>query len=92
MTTTPHTFLLGAEGCSEAEGLSWVREATPQETDALVLRILAPYQGADPAPRASDLFVDKTGRPYWAMALLPEAPPDVWARLGTAQRAVHLYP
>ena len=66
------TFLLGAEGCLEAQNCGWVRDATDAEIDAFKSAAgLTDEQIKEYNP-------DKTGRPYWWKTLTDDAPE--WAK------------
>ena len=55
-------LLLGAEGCSEAEGVDWLRDPTPDET--------ADFWHDNPVVSN----IDHNGRPYFLVAVEPSAP------------------
>jgi len=74
------TLLVGAEGAAEIEGQSWVREATEQERQEFIERVL---NGDEERYRNST--VDGTGRPYFLLTILADAPADIQAK---AQRCV----
>lgn len=81
MTSHPiSTLLVGAEGVAEIDGLSWVREATDDEREVLVKRV---FKGNRGKYRAA--LVDSTGRPYFLLTVLADAPAEVQAK---AQRCV----
>jgi hypothetical protein len=82
MRPDPLVVLLGAEGVSELEGQSWLREASADETAAFVA-------GLGLAPEANP-FLDRLGRPYWAMVLMPDAPEPLRAKARRYQRLVRL--
>lgn len=67
----PMFFLIGAEGAQEIQLEPWQREATAYELGKHMdaLRI------ADAT--ATDLTRDGTGRPYFLIAILPDAPPYI---------------
>ena len=58
-----YTILLSAEQCAEHEnaGDDWIRDATNKE--------IAAVQERYPGIVFGDLFVDKTGRPYYWMTV-----------------------
>jgi len=88
-----YTCFLGAEGCSEAEGLDWVRPATEEEVDALLNSRLGKEEGSREKKALHDaLSLDRTGRPYWPMTFLEEAPEEAKTRAQTFSRMVHLFP
>ncbi len=74
------TLLVGAEGAAEIDGLPWVREATDDERQAFIERVL---DGDEERYRNST--VDRTGRPYFLLTILADAPADIQAK---AQRCV----
>lgn len=76
-------LLVGAEGVSETEGQSWLREATDEETKLFVedcRNQIRESRGAGPASEFSlgSYSVDNNNRPYWLMAVLvhPETPDE----------------
>lgn len=60
--------LLAAEGMAELEGLDWVRDAAEDEVRAYQER----HQLTQEEYRR--VIVDRTGRPYWPVTLLDNAP------------------
>jgi len=71
-------LLIGAEGCSEAEGQPWLRE--PTETEAEEFAKHAGNSG----------FIDHTGRPYFLKAVRGNAPDEIWEKASTQLRVVRL--
>lgn len=68
-------LLLGAEGCSEAASVPWLRDATADEQRLFIEHCRAPLLKAKRLKRAEDfdyteLAVDGTGRPFWLKAVL----------------------
>jgi hypothetical protein len=80
MNETTATLLLGAEGCSEASGVPWLRDATDEEVQAVLAT----------EPKAGELLLDGTGRPYFWMTVLPGAPAWALAKARRVLRAVRL--
>jgi len=71
-------LLVGAEGCSEAGDVAWLRDATEAETDVLKARLQRMHE-QDTSQGAFDFSrykVDGNGRPYWVKTVLitPETP------------------
>lgn len=60
--------LVAAEGMAELEGLDWVRDAAEDEVRAYQER----HQLTQEEYRR--VIVDRTGRPYWPVTLLDNAP------------------
>ena len=60
--------LLAAEGMAEVEGAEWLRDATDEERLAFSQR----HDLSDDQFRR--LIIDHTGRPYWLVTLLQNAP------------------
>jgi hypothetical protein len=60
--------LVAAEGMAELEGLDWVRDATEEEVRAYQER----HQLTEEEYRR--VILDRTGRPYWPVAILDNAP------------------
>ncbi len=72
------TLLVGAEGCAEAEGAEWLREATDEEAK----------QFAAENPKVAN--IDGIGRPYFLMTVLDSAPADVLERAKRNLRVLRL--
>lgn len=61
--------LVAAEGVADLNGVAWARRATREESLA--------FQANNPnAP-----WVDRTGRPYWLVAIYEDAPPEVLVKV-----------
>jgi hypothetical protein len=73
-----HTLLVGAEGCAETQGCDWIREATPEAAEAY--KVVPEYT------------VDGTGRPYFLMTVLDNAPPEVLAHVKKFRRVLRVTP
>jgi hypothetical protein len=63
------TVLVGAEGAAEVESEGWVRPATDEEKQAFIAQAFA---SDDERYRAA--AVDRTGRPYFLLTVLSNAP------------------
>lgn len=74
------TLLVGAEGAAEIDGLPWVREATDEEREEFIERVLD-----SDGERYLNSTVDRTGRPYFLLTIQADAPTDIQV---TAQRCV----
>lgn len=86
MTQQPiSTLLVGAEGAAEIDGLSWVRDATDEERQAFIERVL---DGDEERYRNS--IVDGTGRPYFLMTVMADAPADIQAKANRCVRCLRL--
>lgn len=79
------TLLVGAEGAAELEGQSWVRDATDDERQAFIERVL---DGDEERYRNST--VDRTGRPYFLLTILADAPSDIQAKAKQCVRCLRL--
>lgn len=90
-------ILVGAEGCSEAEGAPWLREATEQEKDLFISNCRNSIRG-ELGDKAADEFCysdfakDRVGRPYFLMAVLdhPETPLKAKDKATQYHRAIRL--
>jgi hypothetical protein len=88
-----HIFLLGAEGVAES-GITHGefpggREATKEETDMFIKQLLESGQW----PKDFDPFMDRTGRPYWCIAVdldNPELDEQTRERVASAVRVVRI--
>ena len=84
--------LVGAEGMADQlQGVDWAREATKDEHAAFCegLKLLCKAQlGVTP----QDYFTDNTGRPYWLVAVLDNAPAIARERAERFRRVVCLLP
>lgn len=72
-------ILVGAEGCAETEGVSWMRDPTAEEMDGFkdYCRGLSIRQhGRDRKFDFTEWTLDGTGRPYWLKVVMvtPETP------------------
>lgn len=86
MTQQPiSTLLIGAEGTAEIDGLPWVREATDKERQAFIERVL---DGDEERYRNST--VDRTGRPYFLLTILADAPIEIQAKAKRCVRCLRL--
>lgn len=72
--------LVAAEGMAELEGLDWVRDATEEEVRAYQKR----HQLTEEEYRR--VIMDRTGRPYWPVTLLDNAPEIAVEKAGTYAR------
>lgn len=79
-------ILLGAEGVMEVEGVPWIRDTSPDELETFK------EQHRLSAVDFEELCIDETGRPYFLMALLHDAPAQVRTRAQGACRLRRLYP
>jgi len=85
------TLLLGAEGVSETEGKDWIRDATADEIEDLKNAIADASRTIDRLDDAyKSALSDGTGRPYFPMTVLANAPPSVLARAHHTLRTVRL--
>jgi hypothetical protein len=71
-------LLVGAEGCSEAEGQPWLRDATPEETTSFM-----EFAGTSGT-------IDHTGRPYFYKVVKASAPDHIWEKASRCLRVVRL--
>lgn len=79
------TLLVGAEGVAEIDGLPWVREATNQERQAFIEQVLD-----GDVERYRNSTVDRTGRPYFLVTILADAPSDIQEKAKRCVRCLRL--
>jgi len=91
-------LLIGAEGCSETAGETWLREATDDEKCLFIehfRKMIAQAKGKQQAEcfKLSDITVDSSGRPYWLMAILdhPATPEIAREKAAKYTRAVRVH-
>ncbi len=72
---TPLLVLLGAEGYSETAGQPWLRDATDDDWITFGRRVEAHSKAIDAG--VTEILLDGTGRPYFLVAVLPDAPESV---------------
>lgn len=82
------TLLLGAEGCSETEDQDWIREATPKEAQTFGEEFAA----KNPLTDLRDIWIDRTGRPYFLMVILEHAPEEIKKQASLVLRTLRLMP
>jgi hypothetical protein len=85
-------LLVGAEGCSESEGVAWLRDASEVEKTIFEKGVAQRCAEGGHPFNVRDLYVDGIGRPYWLKAVLehPELPKDARARAEQYTRVVRL--
>jgi len=76
------SVFLGAEGCQEAEGKPWLREATCEEAEEM--------RASMGDKRWSQMIVDGTGRPHFLMFVSEKAPEKVLERVNMLAKLVRL--
>lgn len=79
------TLLVGAEGMAEIAHESWHRPATEEERLAFIAQ---KCQGDEQLFR--DSLVDGTGRPYWLLTILGNAPAEVQVKAEHYARCVRV--
>jgi hypothetical protein len=86
MTNDPvATLLVGAEGTAETDSQPWIRPATDEEERAFVAQAC---KGDDGLYR--DSLIDGTGRPYFLLTVLDNAPEPVQAKAKRCARCLRL--
>jgi hypothetical protein len=83
-------ILIGAEGVAEMGDAppAGIRLATQEEEVAFCAGlVLAKEQGRE----AGDYFIDKTGRPYWLIAVEDSAPPEARKKAEKYRRTLRLF-
>ena len=90
--------LVGAEGCAETQGETWLRDATEEERagfEAYCRQLVRDTDGDKAAAKftLSDLAVDGTGRPYWLKVVLnvPHAPKVALKKARTYTRCLRVH-
>ena len=68
MTTGERVVLLAAEGMAELDGVDWLRDASEEERTAFRQH----HHLSEDEYRG--IIIDRTGRPYWLVTLLENAP------------------
>jgi hypothetical protein len=79
------TLLVGAEGTAETEGEPWIRPATAEEQRAFIEQACKGDEGL-----YRDSLVDGTGRPYFLLTVLDNAPESVQAKAKRCARCLRL--
>jgi len=85
-------LLVGAEGCMEAEGAPWLRDASEVEKVLFEKGIAQRCAEGGHPFNVRDLYVDGIGRPYWLKAVVehPELPRDARERAERYSRVLRL--
>jgi hypothetical protein len=83
--STIATLLVGAEGAAEIAVESWQRGATEEERLAFVAEKCS---GDEQLFRNS--LVDETGRPYWLLTVLDNAPAEVQTKAKRYARCIRV--
>ena len=93
-------LLLGAEGCAELGDPfpAWIRYAECDEYEEWKTQQLQAMGGISLGPdglqkaakRVSALTVDGTGRPYYLVVILSDAPADIWKLANEKLRVLRL--
>ena len=90
--------LVGAEGCAETQGETWLRDATEEERagfEAYCRQLVRDTDGDKAAAKftLSDLAVDRTGRPYWLQVVqnVPHAPEVALEKARTYTRCLRVH-
>ncbi len=106
MEKAPVTCLLGAEGVAETEGQPWVRPATEEEVAEFRESLLSAFlprsqecrrlHAEELAQREDriwrDVQIDSTGRPYFPVTVLSDAPQEAWEAASQHIRLLRLLP
>ncbi len=87
--------LVGAEGCAETNGESWIRDATEEEQQLFkdhCRSLFTEANGGDKSKRFdfSKFLVDGNGRPFWIKAVLDQPNTPTAARF-KAQRFTRVF-